>query len=258
VAITQIEFHLINDLLRAGVIPAGPRVLELGQANWYRDVPMTALEAAVTEFATDDARRARSLDAIRKEFQSQGPRWVFNLATLYYRAVLNPRERVAIDLHGPPAALSLDLNQPVDLQGRRFDLLMNLGTAEHVFDVAQVFRTAHNLTAPGGVMIHGMPFQGFVDHGFYSFNPTFYFDIAAANGYRVDRVRYATLAPYTARDLTDRDALASRAAVPIGENALLFAVFIKAGADAPFQVPRQGYYDDTVSHDARAAWHQNR
>ena len=32
-------------------------------------------------------------------------------------------------------------------------------------------------------MLHGMPFSGWYDHGFYNFQPTFYLDLAIANNY---------------------------------------------------------------------------
>lgn len=44
-------------------------------------------------------------------------------------------------------------------------------------------------------MMHGMPLSGWVDHGFYSFNATFYWDLAAANGYEIDLALYTELNP---------------------------------------------------------------
>ena len=34
-------------------------------------------------------------------------------------------------------------------------------------------------------MLHCMPFLGWVDRGFFNFQPTFYWDLAEANGYHV-------------------------------------------------------------------------
>jgi hypothetical protein len=70
----------------------------------------------------------------------------------------------------------------VDLD-RQFHVVINSGTAEHVFNACQFFKTVHERTFPGGLMIHAFPFVGWLDHGFYNFNPTLIADLAAANQY---------------------------------------------------------------------------
>jgi hypothetical protein len=62
---------------------------------------------------------------------------------------------------------------------------LNNGTAEHVFNVGQLFKTMHERTKPLGLMLHDGPFTGWVNHGFYTFQPTLYLDLAAANDYEL-------------------------------------------------------------------------
>jgi SAM-dependent methyltransferase len=160
----------------------------------------------------------------------------------------------AIDFHGTPAAMKLDLNGPIDLE-RQFDIVMNLGTVEHVFNVAQAMKTIHDHTRPGGLMMHGMPLSGWVDHGFYSFNATFYWDLAAANGYDIDLALYTELNPLKLVRLKDReDVLAMAKDAKIGANALIYMILRRPAEARPFQIPMQGYYAGSISTDAAVAW----
>ena len=78
----------------------------------------------------------------------------------------------------------LDLNRPVRLPAT-FDCVTNFGTAEHVYSVGQVFESAHQLLAPGGVALHALPAFGDVNHGFYNIHPCLYFELGRANDYEV-------------------------------------------------------------------------
>jgi SAM-dependent methyltransferase len=95
----------------------------------------------------------------------------------------------SVDLMDPRADWKLDLNYPMRLP-ERFDLVTNFGTAEHVFNIAAVFRSMHDALKPGGVGLHILPTFGEVDHGFFNIHPTLYFDIARANNYVVEDVCY--------------------------------------------------------------------
>ena len=74
-------------------------------------------------------------------------------------------------MHGTKFAERLDLNLPHDL-GEQFDAIINLGTAEHIFNVYQVFKSMHDWLKVGGRMYHNLPMYGENDHGFYNFHPT--------------------------------------------------------------------------------------
>src|SRR5262245_22979076 len=55
--------------------------------------------------------------------------------------------------------LTADLNEPLALHP--FDLVTDFGTGEHIFDQAQVWRTMHALTKPGGYIAFDRPAQGY-------------------------------------------------------------------------------------------------
>ncbi len=77
-----------------------------------------------------------------------------------------------------------DLNLPVteDLKGR-FDVILDGGTTEHVFNVPEAMKTISHMLKKEGIVVHSQPMAGYVDHGFYSFSPTFYHDYYTHNGF---------------------------------------------------------------------------
>lgn len=252
-AITGIEYNLFRNLREQNSLPQGGDVLELGEANWYGDVDIKQLAQDIYRFAPEDRREAlfRTLDEVT---QAKRPGMLWEIARVFWQTFLQPRSMTAIDFDGTDKALKLDLNNPVDLQ-RQFHLVMNLGTVEHVFNVAQAFKTIHDHTLPGGLMMHGLPFTGWLDHGFYNFKPTFYWDLAAANGYVMLLAVYAEVTPLKLVQLRDREHVLEMAkAGQIGANSLIYIVLQRPLEPLPFRIPMQGYYAKAISRKASDAW----
>lgn len=65
-----------------------------------------------------------------------------------------------------------------------YDILIDGGTAEHCFNVGQVFENYFHLLKPGGIVLQYMPFLS-PNHGFWSINPTAIYDIASSNPIKV-------------------------------------------------------------------------
>jgi len=79
----------------------------------------------------------------------------------------------------------VDLNQPLPADlARRFDLVVDTGTCEHCFNVAQAFCNACEALAHGGFLVHAAPLTR-VNHGFWGFSPTVYPDFFEDNGFRL-------------------------------------------------------------------------
>jgi hypothetical protein len=67
-----------------------------------------------------------------------------------------------------------DLNEdrlPAHLVGR-FSAVLNGGTLEHVFHVPNALSSMTAMLEPHGYVIHLLPCNGYVDHGFYQISPT--------------------------------------------------------------------------------------
>jgi SAM-dependent methyltransferase len=249
-ALTAVDYHVLEALRKGGLLPRKPALLELGESEWYGDAQAAAL---IDDVVADAGRRAelkKRLAALRPDDAYRA----WHLAKIFYAAFLDYSDLVSIDFHGTPAARAIDLNHPVEL-GRRFDIVIDSGTAEHVFNVAQFFRTCHEVTAPGGLMLHNNPFRGWLEHGFYNFNPTFYWDVAVANRYEVLMLVYSETQPLRIEQLLTRERVIEMArAGALGPNALLYAVYRKPRDEAPFAIPRQAYYANVLSEQMARAW----
>jgi SAM-dependent methyltransferase len=251
-AITHNDRTLFLQLRDAGLLPPRPSVLELGEGQWFGDVSAETLSEDIDALVDDGQLREELHQRMVTILCGDSPYQSWDLAKVFFRACLDYRKYTAIDFSGTPEARKIDLNYPVDL-GEQFDILVNAGTAEHVFDVGQFFRTAHDLTRPGGLMIHVMPFRGWLEHGFYSFNSTFYWDLAAANGYTMLIHAYAELKPPKFIALARREQIMDLAASgQLGKNATLYAVMKKGGAASEFRVPIQHIYADATATEATA------
>lgn len=256
-AITGIEYSLFRGLREQGRLPQQGDILELGEANWYGDVDLQTLRADIRRFVPADEQQAL-LARLDEVLQASRPEYRFEIAKVFWQTFLQPRSMTAIDFHGTEQALRLDLNDPVDLE-RQFHVVMNLGTVEHVFNVAQAFKTIHDHTLPGGLMVHGLPFTGWIDHGFYAFNPTFFWDLAAVNGYGFLVACYTELNPLKLIQLQTREHVLEMArSGQVGANSLLYMIMVRPEEARPFRVPIQGYYAGAISREAAEAWRELR
>lgn len=79
--------------------------------------------------------------------------------------------------------LLLDLNTPLSEPSlvNSFDILLDMGTTEHCFNIGVVMQNYLKFVKLGGFIIHWNPLW-MPNHGFYNLNPTFYHDWYMANG----------------------------------------------------------------------------
>lgn len=80
-----------------------------------------------------------------------------------------------------------DLNSS-DMPGslkEKFDVVVNHGTMEHVFHIPNCLANMHQLLKVGGRVIHSSPSSNFLDHGFYMFSPTLFYDYYTANRWTI-------------------------------------------------------------------------
>lgn len=78
------------------------------------------------------------------------------------------------------ASHAFDLNEhklPKGLQSK-FDAIFDGGTLEHIYDVPQALSNSLRMLRRPGVFWHIGPMNNYVDHGFYQFSPTLWFDWA--------------------------------------------------------------------------------
>lgn len=258
--IAAIHYRLIRELYSSGMLPKKAHVLELGQSNWTGDVPLEQLRTDISGIVRNKGVREKLLQQCvdcSQRMQRQPPDLsaLWELPQIFFKVFLGCESYTSIDLNGPEGSLKYDLNNPVKLD-RQYDAVFDFGTAEHVFNVYQVFKTIHEVTRPGGLMMHALPFQGWVDHGFYNFQPTFFLDLAATNGYQLIHLVYWQRATNTLIKVVNREQIATMVrSKQIQENSSFFTIMNKARQETPFRVPIQGFYEDTVSDEVKHAWH---
>jgi hypothetical protein len=99
---------------------------------------------------------------------------------------------LSLDIFEGPFTRIFDLNTDrlqADLRGR-FDLVINLGTTEHVMNQLNAFRAMHDATRVGGHMFHALPIGGYTDHGYIHYTSRFFFDLAGYNDYKIVEIEY--------------------------------------------------------------------
>ena len=71
-----------------------------------------------------------------------------------------------------------DLNDPTPPTEllNRFQLIIDPGTLEHIFHVPNALKAIGKMLTAGGIVVHQNPTSNYINHGFYSFSPTFYHD----------------------------------------------------------------------------------
>ncbi len=241
-AISAPHYYCLKELHRRGELPQGGCLLEIGEAQWYGDI----------------APPWKDYPLPGRELPNWGNLWVelsFRIVKDLYAELFSPKEIVAIDMHGPTAQ-RIDLNLPVDAEthGSPIKTVINHGTLEHIFNPAQVLRTMHDHCAVGGLLIHESPFTGWIDHGFWTIQPTLYYDLAAANGYDIRFVAVTHIEHQSVVEIHSSEQLLQMAkAGGVPNNAMLYVAMRKV-KDAPFVIPMQGFYAQTLSQEARDAW----
>lgn len=114
-----------------------------------------------------------------------------------------------------------DLNEPVGehLFGR-YAAVIDAGTLEHCFNIAQAARNAAAMTARNGVVLHLNPLNMY-NHGFYNFSPTWYRDFYETNGFEIERLEIVW---NVSQGASSTAAPAFKRFQGVAENSLLLAV----------------------------------
>lgn len=133
-----------------------------------------------------------------------------------------------------------DLNVPLppDLH-RRYALVIDAGTLEHCFNIAQAVHNVADLVAVGGAVMHGNPISMY-NHGFYNLNPTWYHDFYEANGFAIELLKLV-VDPVKAPRMADLPPYERFSGVP--ENAVQMVV-VRRDAVQPVVWPVQKKYRD--------------
>jgi hypothetical protein len=91
-----------------------------------------------------------------------------------------------------------DLNLP-DLPAQlinSFDVVIDGGTIEHVFHLPNVLRNLFRMIPVHGRILHFSPSSNHMDHGFYMFSPTLFWDYYQANQFEINQFQIVRHNPW--------------------------------------------------------------
>tara|TARA_Y100001970_G_scaffold192795_1_gene234339 strand:- start:4204 stop:5064 length:861 start_codon:yes stop_codon:yes gene_type:complete len=74
-----------------------------------------------------------------------------------------------------------DMNKPFSNFKQKFDTIIDFGTSEHIFNVAQNFKNISELCKVNGIIIHSLPANNNCGHGFWQFSPELFFSLYSEN-----------------------------------------------------------------------------
>lgn len=96
------------------------------------------------------------------------------------------------------ATLIHDLNQPIPADWRgQYDLVIDTGTLEHVFNFPVAIGNAMQLVRTGGCYFSVTPANNFFGHGFYQFSPELLYRVLSPeNGFNMEKMYFATTRPF--------------------------------------------------------------
>ena len=234
----------------------GPKAVDLGsQTSSINDVFVKNL---LDNNKTIDGIQKKNLDNLSnsKSFTTED----------YFKSV-GFKEYKSIDINGAYNSLQFDLNKNISetySYNEKYDLVINNGTGEHIFNQYALFLNFHNLTKLNGIMLNILPFIDWINHGFYNFNPIFFADLAASNNYEIIKI---SLANRNGAELKLNDEnlsilfeqikpnkndskfekMIDIAKTKLGKNILLVVITRKLSNDK-FKIPLQGKYLSDVSN----------
>ncbi|MGX5818850.1 methyltransferase domain-containing protein [Chitinophaga lutea] len=140
-----------------------------------------------------------------------------------------------------------DMNQPIPASlHNQYDLVIDSGTFEHIFNFPVVIANAMKMVKPGGHLITVTPTNNFLGHGFYQFSPElFYRILSEENGFEVEDMFFNVARPFTPwYAVADPKKVRSRVILENSEPAYLL-VSARKKADVPLfsKTPQQSDYE---------------
>jgi len=187
-------------MVNRGYLRTGGSVMDVGTQNMLYATEKEAIKLVnrLREKPLDKAGEERIREVCYFSTPRAGER------TAFMHELLEP---TAIDYHSIDIVDGLkttifDLNRdtiPDEWRGK-FEFVMNCGTLEHLVNQSNALEFIHECLAEKAIWFDQPPSVGFLNHGYYNFNPLFYLDWAAANNYELIETWYSHAGQYPATD----------------------------------------------------------
>lgn len=143
------------------------------------------------------------------------------------------------------ATILHDMNKPLPASVRDYDTVLEIGTIEHVFDVAQALRNVAALSRVGGQIVHVAPADNFCGHGFWQMSPELFFSLySVGNGFEDTEVFLARRREHGSWYRVHKPAPGER--VPINSSSKVYVIcrtVRSTSASSEFQVQQSDYLE---------------
>lgn len=172
---------------RRGCIPAGARVLDIGEScllGATREQIVDFLERHACTLAPKEREATIETFAHRSNLMGHP-----TIPTLFLNELLDITDLtyVSFDVVRTRKAEIFDLNihrLAADKRGT-FDLVLNFGTTEHLVNQYNAFNVMHDAARVGAYMFHQLPSTGYLNHGYFCYNALYFKELAEANDYEI-------------------------------------------------------------------------
>ncbi|MEK6647680.1 MAG: hypothetical protein AABY84_13505 [Candidatus Firestonebacteria bacterium] len=136
-----------------------------------------------------------------------------------------------LDPFDPRADLHNDLNLPIPIdQYEKYNVLMDIGSLEHIFDTRQVFENCMKMVSIGGLYFLHTPVNGYMYHGLHVFSPELITEAFRLNGFDIVYLRYSSKTGVSLKDPAE------------ASDSLIWIVGRKTTAVDTFKVPQQAEF----------------
>lgn len=163
-----------------------------------------------------------------------------------FLSILGAKEIIAVDASDFEGAHIIhDMNQQIpERLDSAFDLVVDGGTLEHIFDLPTALRNATRMVRPNGTFISLTQANNFCGHGFYQFSPELYYRfLCPENGYVVDScVLWEDIPGSSFYQVPDPDAVQDRINLTSEFGIYMFVQATRQGAVSREFVPQQSDY----------------
>ena len=166
--------------------PFSGRLLTLGKQDVFFTSPK--LEKMAEEFGVKLNKNIKVTYSLNQFSKQKG-----YISDVFLFKALGFSEVKSIDVNDYESTdIMFDLNNnevPKELVGK-FDVIMDSGTTEHIFHIPNCLNNLNMMLKKGGRIICCLPTSNYVDHGFYMFSPTLFWDYYSANKFDINNIAY--------------------------------------------------------------------
>lgn len=109
---------------------------------------------------------------------------------------------LTLDLFDKEADLRIDLNEPLpDKHKYKYDIVMDIGTIEHIFDIKQVMKNSFDMLNIGGIYVLHTVSSGLFRHGLCTINPEAIEDALVLNGFEITYFKLFSISGRTVKEI---------------------------------------------------------